>query len=158
ARGTPRPSRPVRRTPAGPDAPRCRPRPGPGRGEHTAPHTGGAWGHPIWPALAPTTVGGTLMATTGIAQRNIELARKGYRAFNDKDVEAVMSLFAEDILWHGGPRGPLAGDHKGKAAVMDLFMKFGQLTEGSYTAELHDVLATEEHTVVLGISTMSRKG
>jgi len=98
------------------------------------------------------------MATTGIAQRNIELARKGYRAFNDKDVEAVTSLFAEDILWHGGPRGPLAGDHKGKAAVMDLFMKFGQLTEGSYTAELHDVLATEEHTVVLGISTMSRKG
>src|SRR5438034_3436 len=51
-----------------------------------------------------------------------------------------------------------AGGYKGKAAVMDFFMKFGQLTEGSYTAEIHDVLANEEHTIVLGVSTATRGG
>jgi ketosteroid isomerase-like protein len=98
------------------------------------------------------------MATTNVAQRNIEVARKGYAAFNEADIDTVMDLITDDVEWHGGRQGPLAGDYKGKAAVLELFMKFGQLTEGSYKAEIHDVLANEEHTVVLGVSTATRKG
>jgi uncharacterized protein len=98
------------------------------------------------------------MATTHIAQRNIEIARKGYAAFNQGDIEAAMATISDDIVWHGGLRGPLAGDYKGKAAVLDFFMKFGQLTEGSYKAEIHDVLANDEHSVVIGVGKATRNG
>ena len=98
------------------------------------------------------------MATTDVVQRNIEMARKGYAAFNDLDLDTAMSTISDDIVWHGGLRGPLAGDYKGKAAVLEFFMKFGQLTEGSYKAEIHDILANDEHNVVIGVSKATRKG
>lgn len=37
-------------------------------------------------------------------------------------------------------------------------MKFGRLTEGTYKAEIHDILANDEHTVVIGVSKAIRKG
>ena len=98
------------------------------------------------------------MAVTSTVQRNIEIARKGYAAFNKQDVETVMSVITEDAVWHGGTRGPIAGDYKGKAQILEFFGKFGQLTEGSYKAEIHDILANDEHTVVLGTSTITRNG
>jgi ketosteroid isomerase-like protein len=98
------------------------------------------------------------MATTSVSQRNVDIARRGYAAFNDADIETVLGLLTDDVLWHGGPKGPTAGDYKGKDAVTELFMKFGQLTEGTYKAEIHDILADEEHTVVLGVATATRKG
>lgn len=98
------------------------------------------------------------MATAVVAQRNIDMARKGYAAFNEADMETAMSTISDAIVWHGGPRGPIAGDYKGKAAVLELFMKFGQLTEGTYKAEIHDILANDEHTIVIGVSRATRKG
>lgn len=98
------------------------------------------------------------MATTSVTQRNIEMARKGYAAFEKADMEGAMATLSEDCVWHGGPSGPLAGDYKGKPAILDFFMKFGELTEGSYKSEIHDILANDEHTVVLGTSTITRKG
>jgi uncharacterized protein len=98
------------------------------------------------------------MATTGVAQRNAELARKGYAAFNDQDVESVANLINDDAVWHVGGNNQLAGDYKGKAAILEFFMRFGQLTEGSYKADIHDVLANEEHTIVVATETATRNG
>ena len=98
------------------------------------------------------------MAVTNVAQRNIEIARKGYAAFDKQDIETVMDLLSEDVLWHGGLRGPLAGDYKGKTQVLELFGKFAQLTQGSYSADIHDILASDEHTVVVGTTHITRNG
>ena len=98
------------------------------------------------------------MATTGVAQRNVELARKGYAAFNDQDVETVEKLINDDAVWHVGGNSQLTGDYKGKAKILDFFMRFAQLTEGSYKAEIHDILANDEHTIVLGTETATRNG
>jgi len=98
------------------------------------------------------------MATTDVAQRNIEIARKGYAAFNEGDIQTAMDGFSDDIVWHGGKRGPLAGDYKGKPAVLGLLMKFGQLTEGSYKADIHDILSNGEHGVVIGAYKATRNG
>jgi ketosteroid isomerase-like protein len=98
------------------------------------------------------------MSTTDVSKRNIEMARKGYAAFNDGDIETAMSTFSDDIVWHAGKRGPLAGDYKGKPAVLGLLVKFGQLTGGTYKAEIHDILVNDEHGVVIGTSTATRDG
>ena len=49
------------------------------------------------------------MAVTSIAQRNIEIARKGYAAFNEADLETVMNLLADDVVWHSLGDSPLGG-------------------------------------------------
>jgi ketosteroid isomerase-like protein len=69
-----------------------------------------------------------------------------------------MATIADDIVWHSGGDNPLSGDYKGKAAVLDFFVRFGQLTEGTYEADIHDVLASGDHTVVIGTSTATRHG
>jgi uncharacterized protein len=97
------------------------------------------------------------MATTGVAQRNIELARKGYAAFNSGDIAGVMNLLADDVVWHVFGSGPLAGDYKGKQAVMDLFGRYLQLID-SQSTEVHDVLANDQHTVVMATLALTRGG
>jgi ketosteroid isomerase-like protein len=98
------------------------------------------------------------MTTTSLEQRNVELTRKGYEAFNEADIQAVMDLADDDIVWHVGGDNPVSGDYKGKDALAGLFAKFGQLTEGTYEADVHDILASAEHTVVLGTYTATRHG
>lgn len=98
------------------------------------------------------------MSTTANAQRNVELARKGYTAFNEQDIETVNGLINDDAVWHVGGSSPLTGDYKGKAAILDFFMQFGQMTEGTYKADIHDILANDEHTIVMGTEHMTRKG
>jgi ketosteroid isomerase-like protein len=98
------------------------------------------------------------MSTTATAQRNVELARKGYTAFNEQDIETVNDLINDDAVWHVGGNSRLTGDYKGKAAILDFFMQFGQTTEGTYKAEIHDILANDEHTIVMGTEHMTRKG
>jgi uncharacterized protein len=53
-------------------------------------------------------------------------------------------------MWHVIGEGPLKGDYEGIDAVLGFFTCFGQLTEGTYKADVDDILATDEHTVVMG--------
>ena len=91
-------------------------------------------------------------------ERNIEMVRRGYQAFNEQHLDEAMETIHEEILWHSGGDNPISGEFRGKQAVMDLFAKFGQLTEGTYEADVHDILASDEHTVVIGTSTATRHG
>ncbi len=96
--------------------------------------------------------------TTSTQQRNIEMARKGYGAFNEAHLDEAMATIHDEILWHIGGDNQFTGDYRGKEAVLEFFMKYGQLTEGTYEADIHDILASEEHTVVLGTYTATRHG
>lgn len=91
-------------------------------------------------------------------ERNIEMARKGYQAFNELHLDEAMETIHDDIVWHAGGNGPLAGEYKGKQAVMELLMKYGQLTEGTSEFDIHDIVASEDHTVVIGTATATRHG
>ncbi|HLZ94332.1 MAG TPA: nuclear transport factor 2 family protein [Candidatus Dormibacteraeota bacterium] len=96
--------------------------------------------------------------TTSSEERNVEMARKGYRAFNEGHIDEAMATIHDEILWHNGGDNPLTGDFRGKEAVMEMLAKFGQLMEGSYEADIHDILASEEHTAVIGTYTATRHG
>ena len=98
------------------------------------------------------------MTTTSLEQRNVELAKKGYEAFNESHIEDVLELLTDDVLWHAGGDNPITGEYKGKDEVMGMLAKFGQLTEGTYEADIHDILASGDHTVVIGTYTATRHG
>lgn len=91
-------------------------------------------------------------------EQNAEQARKGYQAFNEGHIDEAMATIHDEILWHNGGDNPLTGEFRGKDAVMEMLVRFGQLMEGTYEADIHDILASEEHTVVLGTYTATRHG
>ena len=93
-----------------------------------------------------------------MAHPNEDLVRKGYAAFLSGDMATLNELFADDIVWHSPGRNPLAGDFRGKEAVLGNFQKTFELTGGSFTLEIHDVLANDDHVVVLVHASAERDG
>ena len=93
------------------------------------------------------------------AQENAEMMRNGYAAFSRGDMEALRNeLFAADLVWHQGGRNPTSGDYRGVDEVLGLFTKLFQLTDGTFRVEIHDVLASDEHAVVLARVSGQRAG
>jgi len=89
---------------------------------------------------------------------NEELMHKGYDAFGKGDMDAVRSLFADDIVWHAPGRNPLSGDYRGVDEVLQTFGKLFEMTGGTFKLDIHDVIANDEHVVVLARSTAERNG
>ncbi len=84
-----------------------------------------------------------------MAHPNEELIQRGFEAFAKGDMETVKALFADDAVWHTPGRGPLAGDHRGRDQILSMLAKQVELTGGSFRAEGHDILANDEHAVLL---------
>ena len=91
-----------------------------------------------------------------MAHPNEEIVRNGYAAFLGGDLAALNDLFDEDIVWHAPGRHPLAGDFRGKDEVFGAFAKLFELSGGTFSLEIHDILADDEHAVVLARATGSR--
>ena len=92
------------------------------------------------------------------AQDNAELVRRGYEAFQRGDLAAFDEILADDCVWHVPGRGPLAGDKKGRQAVVEYFGQIGVLSEGTAKVNLHDLVANDEHVVGLHSVSAQRGG
>lgn len=90
-------------------------------------------------------------------QAAIERTRRGYKAFDEGDVNTVLELFDANIKWHVGGQSRYAGDYDGRDAV---FAFFGRLMQDGLQQkhEIHDILASDEHVVVLANVTMTYGG
>ncbi len=92
------------------------------------------------------------------AQENATTIRRGYELFNTGNMGELQQLFAEDAVWHVGGRNQLSGEKRSRDAVFAYFGQLGELTGGTFRAELHDVIASDEHVVGLHTSTGERQG
>jgi len=94
-----------------------------------------------------------------MTQPNEDLVRAASAAFGRGDLGALRDqFFAPDIVWHIAGTGPLAGDYEGAAQVMGLLGKIAELSGGTVRPELHDVLASTDHTVALTTIRAERAG
>ena len=93
-----------------------------------------------------------------MAHPNEELLRKGYEAFGSGDTQTLDQVLSDDIVWHVPGRSPIAGDYKGKEQVLQFFGQIVQMTGGAFKNEIHDLLANDEHGVVLVTATGDREG
>jgi ketosteroid isomerase-like protein len=78
---------------------------------------------------------------------NVELVRRGYTAFNAGDMTTLSELFAEDAVWHVAGSGVLSGTKQGRDAIMSYFGELGARSQGSFQANLEDVVGGEKYTV-----------
>ena len=89
---------------------------------------------------------------------NEKLVRKGYEAFGKGDMDTLNELFADDIVWNAPGRNQLSGTYRGKDEVFSNFQKVVELTGGSFKIDIHDLLANDDHAVVLVHTTGEREG
>ena len=92
------------------------------------------------------------------AQDNAELVRSGYEAFSKGDMDTVSKVFAQDIKWHIGGNNQLTGDYNGQEEVFAFFGRLAEAAEGTFSVEIHDLLASEDHVVVLAKESAARGG
>lgn len=80
--------------------------------------------------------------------RNEELVRRGFKAFEQGDMETLSQLFADDATWHSAGDSPVTGVFTGKD---EIFANFGMVQQRVDTLEqdIHDVLANDDHAVAL---------
>ena len=79
---------------------------------------------------------------------NAALVRQGFEAINSGDTQWLADHLVDDVVWHVGGNSKMAGEVRGKEQVLAT-LGAGGGGEGS-SVETHDVLANDEHGVVLG--------
>jgi ketosteroid isomerase-like protein len=89
---------------------------------------------------------------------NVEQTRRGYEAFAKGDMATLTELIADDVVWHELASGPLSGTYKGRDEVFTFFGRLAEETGGTFTLDVHDVLANDEHSVALCTLSASRAG
>ena len=76
--------------------------------------------------------------------------RRLFDAFHHGDLATIQEMIPEAAVWYfPGRRGQLAGEHRGRDAVLAFLMKVQALTNHSFHLDLVDVLANDENAVVL---------
>jgi ketosteroid isomerase-like protein len=87
---------------------------------------------------------------------NAALVRKMAESFNSGDVQGMADMVADDIEWHEiGRAEPIIG----KEALAARFgMGSGTPPPYQITADTHDVIANDDHTIVLGNAHATKDG
>jgi uncharacterized protein len=70
-----------------------------------------------------------------------ELHRRQSAMYAGEAVDPVVELLAEDIVWHVPGRSPIAGDHRGTAAVVEYFERRRRLADATMQMRPGEVIA-----------------
>ena len=88
---------------------------------------------------------------------NESVIRKYCEAWQTGDVATLVACYHDDVVLHYFGRSPLAGDHRGKAAALAALARVQHLTNRRLL-EIHDVLASDDHAVILARERFERDG
>ena len=80
---------------------------------------------------------------------DVTLVRRGYAAFNSADIVTLTELIAEDATQHMVGDNLVSGEHKGRDAIFAMYARLGELTNGTYRAEIEQVFTDGDGTVVV---------
>ena len=82
------------------------------------------------------------------ADENVATMRRAYEAFNTGDIDTLTELFDESAVWHLPGRSSMADDYQGRDATLAYFGQLAQETGGTFRAELRNLTADGEDSVV----------
>lgn len=89
---------------------------------------------------------------------NATLMQRGYDAFASGDLDTLTELIAPDAVWHQPGHNSIAGDYVGRDAIFDYFGKLLTLTDGTFKAEVVDIVADDDRAIAIQHSTGTRNG
>jgi ketosteroid isomerase-like protein len=79
---------------------------------------------------------------------NTEIVRRGYRAFNEADIETINRLWADNVTWTTPGESTVAGTARGKDAVLAQYGRYGGETNGTFKADLKAVFESDDGRVI----------
>lgn len=87
---------------------------------------------------------------------NEAVVRRFVGAMVKRDVGAIADSFDDDVVFHIAGRNALTGDHRGKQVVLTRLFQAWEEAFGGLEIRIHDVLANDDHVVVLSDRRASR--
>jgi uncharacterized protein len=86
------------------------------------------------------------------------VVRRFIDAMVARDPGTIAGCFADDVVFHIAGRNALSGEHRGKQAVMTRLFQAWEEAFGGLEIDVHDVLGTDHHVVVLSDRRATRDG
>lgn len=90
---------------------------------------------------------------------NVTRIKKLFAAFGEGNPAAIAFAIPEDAVWRfPGRRGKLAGEHRGRAAILQFLASVMTLTNATFHLDVHDIVGGDDHVVVLFTGHAERNG
>jgi ketosteroid isomerase-like protein len=93
-----------------------------------------------------------------MAHPNADLIRTATDKLNAGDFEGFLAMHADNVTIHVTGRNKLAGHFKGKKEAADSLQQLAGELDGPPSFETHDILASDDHAVALGVQKATRGG
>jgi ketosteroid isomerase-like protein len=78
-----------------------------------------------------------------------QLAERAYKAFAAGDMQTLDELMTEDLVWHIAGTSAISGTYEGKPAVFGFLQQLAERTGGTFSLDVHDIIADDAHAVAL---------
>jgi ketosteroid isomerase-like protein len=89
---------------------------------------------------------------------NEEMLRTIYDALARGDINTLMGSLTDDIKYQISGRSPVSGEYSGKDEVLGFIGKLMELSGGTFSVEVLDILANDRHGVTLTMERGQREG
>ena len=89
---------------------------------------------------------------------HVELLEKLYSDFSQGRIEAVLNACADSITFQVPGKSKLAGKYDKSTFGSQFVTKLMELSGGTLTVEVHDILASDRHAVALASDKLTRNG
>lgn len=86
------------------------------------------------------------------------LLRREYESRARRDFAALPDMLHDEVLWHVPGRSVISGVYRGKKEVLEYFRKRQELAGGTFEIIIHDVLANDDHGLVIASGRAKRHG
>ena len=84
--------------------------------------------------------------------------REAYAAFGRGDVDGYLQACTEDFIFNVPGGSAISGIYRGKQGLYELAGKAMEITGGTFQEDVEDVLANDQHAVVLARHRFTRDG
>ncbi len=89
---------------------------------------------------------------------NERLLRREYEVRARRDDASLAAILAEDVVWHVPGRSAISGVYRGRDEVMEYVRRRRNLAGDTFEITVHDVLANDEHGLVIASGRATRRG
>jgi uncharacterized protein len=96
--------------------------------------------------------------TSAVEHPNAVRLRGAFAAFARGELDAVLDEMADDAAWSNAGSSPIAGTHRGRDGITEMFVRLFTLTEGTYRTELLSVFADDQRAVAVYDATSTVAG
>ena len=88
---------------------------------------------------------------------NAKILEKLYQDFAKGDLKAVLAVCADEVTFQVSGKSKLAGKYT-KANFTEFATKMHEISGGTLQVEVHDILASDRHAVVLASDHLQKNG